>query len=198
MEREETVKKSTPASEPARRPNLQALYEDTVKDALIKDFNYKNVMEIPRLSKIVINMGSGEGARDSKVLESLLNDLALLSGQKPVITRAKKSIANFKVRVGMPLGCMVTLRKRRMYEFMDKLVNISIPRIRDFRGISPRSFDGRGNFTMGISEQLIFPEVDYDKIAKVQGMNISIVTTAETDEEALALLSHLGMPFKQR
>jgi large subunit ribosomal protein L5 len=153
-------------------------------------------MQIPKLGKIVLNMGLGEAIQNVKILDSATEELATISGQKPVITRARQSIATFKLRKGMPIGCMVTLRGRRMYEFLDKLVNVALPRVRDFRGVSPRGFDGRGNFTLGIKEQIIFPEIDYDKIDKIKGMNITVVTTAQTDEEARMLLAQMGMPFR--
>ena len=158
--------------------------------------NYKNVMEIPKLEKVVINMGIGESSRDIKLLEALAEGLSIISGQKTVITKAKKSIANFKLREGMPVGCKVTLRGKRMYDFLDRLISIVIPRIRDFRGLNPKSFDGRGNYAMGLSEQLVFPEIDYDSIPKVQGMDIIICTSAKSDEEGRTLLSLMGMPFK--
>ncbi len=163
---------------------------------LIKNFGYKNPMQAPKLKKIVLNIGLGEAVQNIKVLDSAVEELALISGQRPVVARAKRSIAAFKLREGMPVGCMVTLRRDRMYNFFDKLVNIALPRVRDFRGVSDRSFDGRGNYTLGIKEHVIFPEIDYDKIDKVKGMNITIVTTAKTDEEGRDLLRSLGMPFK--
>ncbi len=176
---------------------LRELYAKEIAPQLAEKFQYKSPMQIPRLSKIVLNMGLGEAIQNVKVLETASEELALISGQKPVITRARLSIAAFKLRKGMPIGCMVTLRKDRMYEFFDKLVNIALPRVRDFRGVSPKSFDGRGNYTLGIKEQIIFPEIDYDKIDKIKGMNITIVTTAKTDEEARELLALLGMPFRK-
>lgn len=176
---------------------LKEKYEKEVIPALVEKFGYKNVMEIPKLEKIVINMGVGEAKENSKVLESATSDLQLITGQKPILTRAKKSIANFKIRENMPIGCKVTLRKQKMYEFADKLMNIALPRVRDFRGISSKAFDGRGNYALGIKEQLIFPEVEYDKIDKVRGMDIIFVTTAKSDEEARELLRFLGMPFAQ-
>jgi large subunit ribosomal protein L5 len=163
---------------------------------MTKEFNYKNAMKVPALKKIVINMGIGEAIQNIKVLDSAVNELTMIAGQKPVITKAKKSIANFKLREGMPIGCMVTLRKARMYEFYDRLVNVALPRVRDFKGVSGKSFDGRGNYTLGIREQIIFPEIDYDKIDKIKGLNISIITTAKTDEEGKHLLKLLGMPFR--
>lgn len=176
---------------------LQERYEKEVVPALMEKFGYKNIMEVPKLDKIVVNMGVGEAKDNSKVLDSAVADLQLITGQKPVITRARKSIANFKLRENMPIGCKVTLRKNMMYEFADKLMNVALPRVRDFRGISDKSFDGRGNYSFGVKEQLIFPEVEYDKIDKVRGMDIIFVTTAKTDEEARELLRFLGMPFAQ-
>lgn len=178
-------------------PRLKEKYENEVVKSLMEKFGYKNVMEIPKLEKIVINMGVGEAKDNQKVLESAVSDLTLISGQKPILTRAKKSIANFKLRENMPIGCKVTLRKEKMYEFADKLMNIALPRVRDFRGISSKAFDGRGNYALGIKEQLIFPEIEYDKIDKVRGMDIIFVTSAKTDEEARELLRLLGMPFAQ-
>lgn len=174
---------------------LQEEYEKKVKPALQKEFGYKNPNEVPRLVKISVNMGIGEGNSNSKVVDSSAADLALITGQKPVITRAKKSIASFKLREDAPIGCRVTLRKQRMFEFLDRLVNIALPRVRDFRGLSPKSFDGRGNYTVGLKEQIVFPEVNYDKIDKVRGMDITFVTTAKTDAEAKALLVGFNMPF---
>lgn len=174
---------------------LKQQYYESVQPALIKEFSYKNIMEVPKIVKIVINMGVGEAALDNKKLDAAVGNLELISGQKVVITKAKKSIAGFKLREGMPVGVKVTLRKTRMYEFLDRLVNIAMPRIKDFRGISPKSFDGRGNFAMGVKEQMIFPEIDYDKVDKVRGMDIIIVTTARTNEEAKALLSGFNVPF---
>lgn len=175
---------------------LKEYYRKEVVPALIQKFGYKNPMEVPRLEKIVINMGLGEAIQNAKVLDIASQELASITGQKPIITKAKKSISTFKLRKGMSIGCCVTLRRDRMYEFFDRLVNFSLPRVRDFRGISPRSFDGRGNFAMGIKEQIIFPEIDYDKVDKIRGMNIVIVTTAKTDDEARELLRLLGMPFR--
>jgi large subunit ribosomal protein L5 len=175
---------------------LKEVYQDKVVPALIKRFNYKNGMQVPRLEKIVINMGLGEAIQNIKILDSAAQELGQISGQKPVITKAKKSIAQFKLRTGMPIGCSVTLRKERMYEFFSRLVNVALPRVRDFKGLSGKSFDGRGNYALGIREQLIFPEIHYDKIDKVKGMNIVIVTTAKTDEEGKELLKLLGMPFR--
>jgi len=175
---------------------LKERYLKEVVPELMKRFGYRNPMQVPKIEKIVINMGVGDAVGDSKALDVAMNNLAMISGQKPAVTRAKKSVANFKVRQGMPIGCRVTLRGQRMYDFLDKLMNVSLPRIRDFRGVSPKSFDGRGNYNLGIREQLIFPEIDYDSIDKIRGMDISIVTTAETDEEAYELLARLGMPFR--
>lgn len=176
---------------------LKDFYNSQVKNDLREKFNYKNVMEIPKLEKIVINIGVGEAVANSKALDAAVNDLTAIAGQKPIITRAKKSIANFKIRENMPIGCKVTLRGEKMYEFLDKLINIAIPRVRDFRGVRATSFDGRGNYSLGIKEQLIFPEIDYDKIDQVRGMDIIMVTSAKTDEEARELLRAFGMPFKK-
>ena len=176
-------------------PRLLDKYKNEVVPALKEKFNYKNPMQVPKLEKIVINMGVGDVKDNPKALEAAVNELALISGQKPVVTKAKKSISNFKIRQGMNIGCKVTLRGNRMYEFADKLFNIALPRVRDFRGINPNSFDGRGNFSMGVKEQLVFPEIDIDKVEKVRGMDITFVTTAKTDEEAKELLALLGMPF---
>ena len=173
-------------------------YQKEIVPALMKKFNYKNVMQVPKLEKIVVNMGLGEAVQNIKILDHAVEELTVITGQKPVITRAKRSIAQFKLRAGMPIGCMVTLRKDRMYEFFNRLVNVALPRVRDFRGISPKSFDGRGNFAMGVKEQIIFPEVDYDTIDKIKGFNVVVTTTAKTDEEALELLKLLGMPFRER
>lgn len=175
---------------------LKDLYKKEVVLSLMKKFGYKNVMEVPRLEKIVINIGVGDAIQNLKLLDAAMAELSMVSGQRPRMRRAKKSISNFKLKAGMPIGCMVTLKKARMYEFFDRLVNVAIPRVRDFRGTSPKSFDGRGNYTLGIREQIIFPEVDYDKVQKIRGMNISIITTAKTDEEAYELLKALGMPFR--
>lgn len=177
-------------------PRLKDYYRETVVPYLIKRFNYKNIMAVPKIEKVVINMGVGDAIQNPDLLKAAVNDLMVISGQKPVVTKAKKSISNFKLRKGMSIGCMVTLRGDRMYEFLDKLLNVALFRIRDFRGVSPKSFDGRGNYTLGIKEQLIFPEIEYDKVAKVRGMDITIVTTAKTDEEAYELLKALGMPFR--
>ncbi|TRZ78033.1 MAG: 50S ribosomal protein L5 [Deltaproteobacteria bacterium] len=175
---------------------LRDYYIKKVVPSLVKEFNYKNRMQVPKLDKIVVNMGVGEAIQNIKALESAVADLSMIVGQKPVITKARKSIATFKLRQGMSIGCRVTLRGDRMYEFFDRLVNVALPRVRDFRGISPKSFDGRGNFAIGLKEQIIFPEIDYDKIDKIRGMNIVIATTAKTDEEARQLLRFMGLPFK--
>jgi large subunit ribosomal protein L5 len=174
---------------------LKEKYINEVTQAMMEKFGYKNVMEIPKVEKVVINMGVGEAVGNPKILDAAVGDMTLIAGQKPIITRAKKSIAAFKIREGMPIGAKVTMRGERMYQFLDKLFNISLPRVRDFRGVNPRSFDGRGNYTMGVKEQLIFPEIDYDKVDKIRGMDIIIVTTAKTDEEARELLRLMGMPF---
>ncbi|MCL6548100.1 MAG: 50S ribosomal protein L5 [Alicyclobacillus sp.] len=176
---------------------LREHYQNRVVGELMKQFNYKSIMQVPRIEKVVINMGLGEATQNPKVIDAAVNDLTLISGQKPVVTRAKKSIAQFRVREGMPIGVKVTLRGERMYHFLDKLMNVALPRVRDFRGVSPRSFDGRGNYTLGLREQLIFPEIDYDKVDKVRGMEVVVVTTAKTDEEARALLTLMGMPFRR-
>ncbi len=172
-------------------------FEKEITPALMSKFEYKSVMQVPKVDKIVINMGVGDAVQNSKALDAAVEDLATLSGQKPVVTRAKKSIAGFRLREGMPIGAKVTLRGVRMYEFLDKLVSVSLPRVRDFRGVSKRAFDGRGNYTLGIKEQLIFPEIDYDKVSKIRGMDINIVTTANSDEEAHELLKQFGMPFQK-
>jgi large subunit ribosomal protein L5 len=176
---------------------LRAHYTKTVVEALKKDFGYSNPMAVPKLEKVSINIGLGEATGNSKLMDGAVNELAAIAGQKPIITKAKKSIAAFKLREGMAIGCMVTLRGDRMFEFLDRLMNVALPRVRDFRGVSPKSFDGRGNYTLGLKDQLIFPEIDYNKVEKTKGMNISITTTAKTDAEGLALLRHMGMPFRQ-
>ena len=176
-------------------PNLKAKYNAEIAPALMQKFGYKSTMEIPRIDKIVVNVGCGEARDNAKVLESVVSDLAAITGQKPVITRAKKSVANFKLREGMPIGAKVTLRQDKMWEFMDRLFNVALPRVRDFRGINPNAFDGRGNYALGLKEQLIFPEIEYDKIDKIRGMDVVICTTAKTDEEAKELLTLLGAPF---
>jgi large subunit ribosomal protein L5 len=172
-------------------------YRKNVVPALIKEFGYKNVMAVPKLHKIALNIGLGEATQNPKLMDGAVNEMAQIAGQKPVVTKARKSIAAFKLRENMAIGCMVTLRGGRMYEFFDRTVNVSLPRVRDFRGVSSKSFDGRGNYTLGVKDQLIFPEIDYNKVEKVKGMNICITTTAKTDAEGLALLKHLGMPFRQ-
>ena len=174
---------------------LKEQYQNEIVDAMIKKFGYKNVMEVPKLDKVVINMGVGEARDNAKVLESAVADMEKIAGQKAVVTRAKNSVANFKIREGMPIGCKVTLRGERMYEFVDRLINLALPRVRDFRGVNPNAFDGRGNYALGIKEQLIFPEIEYDKIDKVRGMDVIFVTTAKTDEEARELLRLFNMPF---
>jgi large subunit ribosomal protein L5 len=176
---------------------LRAHYRQAVVPALKKDFGYPNPMAVPKVEKVSINIGLGEATGNSKLMDGAVNELALIAGQKPVITKAKKSIAAFKLREGMAIGCMVTLRGDRMYEFLDRLMNVALPRVRDFRGVSPKSFDGRGNYTLGLRDQLIFPEIDYNRVEKTKGMNISITTTAKTDAEGMALLRHMGMPFRQ-
>jgi large subunit ribosomal protein L5 len=197
--------KGAPAPKPAREeapslppppPRLRNYYRETVVPDLMKKFGYKTVMQVPRVKKITLNMGVGETTTDKKILDNAVADMARIAGQKPVVTNARKSIANFKVRAGFPVGCMVTLRGARMYEFLDRLVNIAIPRIRDFRGVSSRAFDGRGNYSLGIKEQIIFPEIEYDKIDALRGMNVAIITTAKTDDEARALLAAFRFPFK--
>lgn len=200
----EAAEKETAAAAPKPKaeeqklvPRLKERYEKTVVPALMKQFNYKNVMQVPRLVKIVLNMGMGEAITNAKALDHAVDEMTRISGQRPVITRAKKSIATFKLREGMPIGCMVTLRRERMYEFLDRFLSAALPRIRDFKGVPTKSFDGRGNYSIGIKEQVIFPEIELDKIDSVHGLDISIVTTAKTDEEGRALLSHLGMPFRK-
>ena len=175
---------------------LKEQYLKTIVPALLKEFGYTNVMAVPKLEKISINMGVGEATQTPKMMDGVANELSNIAGQRAVITKAKKSVAAFKVREGMPIGCMVTLRGDRMYEFLDRLISISLPRVRDFRGVSPKSFDGRGNYTLGLKDQLIFPEIDFNKVEKTKGMNISFTTTAATDAEAMSLLKHLGMPFR--
>lgn len=177
------------------KARLQQKYREEILPSLMKRFGYTSPMAVPRLTKITVNMGLGEAVNDSKVLDRAVEELSAITGQKPVITKARKSIASFKLRAGMPIGCMVTLRKQRMYEFLDRLVNIALPRVRDFKGVSPKAFDGRGNYALGLREQLIFPEINYDKVDKLRGLSVSIVTTAKTDEEGYQLLKELGMPF---
>lgn len=176
---------------------LRQFYEDQIVDSMMKKFSYKNKMEVPKIEKIVINMGLGEAKDNAKTIENALSDLAIISGQKPIVTKAKKSIAAFKLRAGMPIGCKVTLRGEKMYSFANRLINLALPRVRDFRGVNPNSFDGRGNYTLGVKEQLMFPEIQYDKIDKIRGMDIVFVTTANSDEEARELLTLFGMPFKK-
>ena len=177
---------------------LKSKYLETIVPNLMKQFEYSNIHEVPKVTKVTINRGLGEASQNAKALEASLSEIALITGQKPVVTRAKKAIAGFKIREGMPVGVMVTLRSGKMYNFLDRLINLSLPRIRDFRGISPKSFDGRGNYTLGVREQLIFPEVEYDKIDQIRGMDISIITTARNDEEGRALLKEMGMPFREQ
>ncbi|MCI0496656.1 MAG: 50S ribosomal protein L5 [bacterium] len=179
-------------------PRLLKKYRDEIVPGLRKKFNYKNIMQVPALKKIVLNIGVGDAIENNKLLDTALEELTVIAGQRPAISKAKKSISNFKLREGMPIGCFVTLRGWRMYEFLDRLINIAIPRVRDFRGLPDRSMDGRGNFNLGFKEQIVFPEINYDKIEKIRGMNITIVTTAKTDEEGLALLSMFGMPFARK
>ena len=178
-------------------PNLKVKYNAEIAPALMQKFGYKSVMQIPRIEKVVVNVGCGEARDNAKVLESVVNDLGVITGQKPIITKAKKSVANFKLREGMPIGAKVTLRQDKMWEFLDRLFNVALPRVRDFRGINPNAFDGRGNYALGLKEQLIFPEIEYDKIDKIRGMDIVICTTANTDEEAKALLTAVGAPFEK-
>jgi large subunit ribosomal protein L5 len=179
------------------KPRIKEKYQKEVAPALMKRFGYTNVMQVPKMKKIVVNVGMGDAIQNAKLMDAVSSDLAAITGQKPVIRRAVKAISNFKLKAGMPIGCTVSLRQARMYEFFDRLVNVAIPRIRDFRGTSPKSFDGRGNYNLGIVEQIIFPEIDYDKVEKIKGMNITIVTTAKTDEEGFELLRSLGMPFRR-
>ncbi len=178
-------------------PRLREKYENEVVPAMREKFGYKSIMQVPKIEKVVVNMGCGDAKDNAKLLDAAVSDLTLITGQKAIVTRAKKSVANFKIREGMPLGCKVTLRQAKMYEFVDKLVNVALPRVRDFKGVSGKAFDGRGNYALGVKEQLIFPEVEYDKIEKLRGMDIIFVTTAKTDEEAKELLKLLGMPFAQ-
>jgi large subunit ribosomal protein L5 len=184
------------ASESKFVPRLRDVYRDRVVPSLMKEFGLQNPMQVPRLERIVLNVGMGEAIQNVKLLESAATELGVITGQKPIVTKAKKAIAGFKLRQGMPIGAKVTLRNRRMYEFFDRLVTIALPRIRDFRGVSPKAFDGRGNYTLGLKEQLIFPEIQYDSVASIHGMDITIVTTARTNDEGKALLKHLGMPFR--
>ncbi len=205
MAKEKKGQKEAPAESKApeqarhsakERPRLRSKFDKEVAPALLKELELQNVMAVPRLHKIVVNMGVGEATQNSKILDPAVNELGQITGQKPVVTRAKKSIAAFKVRQGQSIGAMVTLRGDRMYEFLDRLVNIVLPRVRDFKGVSTKSFDGRGNFTLGLHDQLIFPEISYEKVDKLKGMNVTIVTTAKTDNQARTLLKHLGMPFR--
>ena len=177
---------------------LKSKYLETIVPNLMKQFEYSNIHQVPKVTKVTVNRGLGEASQNAKALEASLSEIAIITGQKPVVTRAKKAIAGFKIREGMPVGVMVTLRSGKMYNFLDRLINLSLPRIRDFRGISPKSFDGRGNYTLGVREQLIFPEVEYDKIDQIRGMDISIITTARNDEEGRALLKEMGMPFREQ
>ena len=190
---------SEPASETTTNgmPRLRQQYAETIAPKLREEFGYKNVNQIPRIEKVVVNVGLGEATTNSKLLDRAMEELALITGQKPIMQRAKKSISNFKLREGQPIGCTVTLRGIRHWEFLDRLLSVALPRVRDFSGVSPKAFDGRGNYTLGVREQTIFPEVDYDKVEKVTGMNVTVVTTAETDAEAKALLTHLGVPFRK-
>jgi large subunit ribosomal protein L5 len=181
----------------AAEARLKKHYQNSVIPALVKEFGYKNVMAVPKVQKVSVNIGLGEATQNAKLMDGAVNELSQIAGQKPVVTKAKKSIAAFKLREGMSIGAMVTLRGDRMYEFLDRLMNVALPRVRDFRGVSSKSFDGRGNYTLGVRDQLIFPEIDYNKVEKVKGMNISITTSAKTDAEGLALLKHMGMPFRQ-
>jgi large subunit ribosomal protein L5 len=191
------VAKGRPKGTGDTKPRLKEMYTKTIVQAVMKERGFTNPFQVPRLEKVVINMGVGEGRENAKVLDFATADLQLISGQRPIVTRAKKSIANFKLREGVPIGAKVTLRGARMYEFLDRLINVALPRVRDFRGVPPKAFDGRGNYALGLREQLIFPEIVYDKVDKVRGMDISIVTTARTDEDAKVLLTHLGMPFRE-
>ncbi|GAB1540211.1 50S ribosomal protein L5 [Scytonema sp. NUACC21] len=177
---------------------LKTVYQETIVPKLMKQFEYTNIHQVPKVLKVTVNRGLGEASQNAKALEASLSEIALITGQKPVVTRAKKAIAGFKIRQGMPVGIMVTLRGERMYAFLDRLINLTLPRIRDFRGVSPKSFDGRGNYTLGVREQLIFPEVEYDRIDQIRGMDISIITTAKNDEEGRALLKEMGMPFREQ
>lgn len=190
------AKTTKPAAEPAPRPRLLNHYTDVVRPKLVQEFGFTNPHEVPRLVKIVVNVGAGEVAKNAKLLDAIIDELGRITGQRPVTTRAKKSIANFHLRDGMPVGAAVTLRGTRMYEFLDRFINVAVPRVRDFRGLATRSFDGRGNYSLGVKEQMIFPEIDYDKVEKIHGMDITIVTTAERDDHALALLREMGMPFR--
>jgi large subunit ribosomal protein L5 len=185
-------------SAPKTKPRLAKLYDETVRAALMEKFRYTSAMQAPRMVKIVLNMGVGDALQDQKLMDAAMGEMSQIAGQRPAVRRAKKAISNFKLRAGVPIGCMVTLRGARMYEFYDRLINVALPRIRDFRGINPRSFDGRGNYSVGLTEQIIFPEINYDKVAKVRGMDVTIVTTARSDEEGRELLRLMQMPFRQR
>ncbi|HLH07059.1 MAG TPA: 50S ribosomal protein L5 [Terriglobales bacterium] len=195
-EPEQQGKGGRPKANNANSARLRFKYQKEIAPALMKEFGWANPMAVPKVEKVVINMGVGEATQNAKVLDPAVNELGQITGQKPVVTKAKKSIAAFKVREGMPIGAMVTLRGDRMYEFLDRLINVALPRVRDFRGVSTKSFDGRGNYTLGLRDQLIFPEIDYAKVEKLKGMNVTIVTTAKSDDQARALLTHLGMPFR--
>ena len=195
-EAEKPGKKKKPSPAGGSSPRLQVRYRDEVVPRMMKEFSYSNPMQVPYVERVVINVGLGEAVQNVKLLDSAVAELALISGQKPVVTRAKKAIAGFKLREGMPIGAKVTLRRSRMYEFLDRLLNFGLPRIRDFRGVSPKAFDGRGNYTLGLKEQLTFPEIKYDDVASLHGMDITIVTSAQRNEEAKSLLAHLGMPFR--
>ena len=177
-------------------PRLRKKYKEDIIPQLMKDFSFRNIMQVPKLERVIVNMGLGEAVQNAKLIESAVEELTAITGRKPIVTRAKKSIASFKLREGMPIGVMVTLRGEQMYDFVDRLVSIALPRTRDFKGISPKAFDGRGNYTLGIREQIVFPEINYDKIDRIKGMNVTFVTTAETDEQGRALLKSLGMPFR--
>jgi len=178
-------------------PRLETKYKDDIRGKLMEEFKYSNPMEVPKITKISVNMGLGEAIQNSKLIDGAVKDISTITGQLPVVKKARKSIASFKLREGMPIGVAVTLRRRNMYEFLDRLINIALPRVRDFRGVSPKAFDGRGNYSLGLKEQIIFPEIDYDQVDKVKGMNITVVTTAKTDDEARSLLRHFGMPFRK-
>ena len=182
---------------PVEKPRLQQLYSDTAVPALVREFRYRNAMEVPRLDKVVVNIGLGEAIQNGRAIDAASADVRTITGQQPIVIRARKSVAAFKLRAGMPIGIKVTLRGRRMYEFLDKLINVALPRIRDFRGIDPKAFDGHGNYTLGLREQLVFPEIDYDRIDKLRGMEICIVTSAATDDEARSMLAQMGMPFRR-
>ena len=182
---------------PAEKPRLALRYQDEIVPALVKEFRYGNAMEVPRLEKAVVNIGMGEAIQNGRAIDAASADIRQITGQQPIVIRARKSVAAFKLREGMPIGIKVTLRSRRMYDFLDKLINVALPRIRDFRGVDPRAFDGHGNYTLGLREQLVFPEIDYDKIDKLRGLEVCVVTTAKTDDEGRALLTHLGMPFRK-